>query len=401
IAGLLGCSGAPPADSMGVRDTAGVEIVEHPAGFEESLPKWVVDSTPLVDIGGREEPGHDLHRVGGAARLQDGRIVVINRGSGELRFFDSTGRYLSSAGRLGHGPGEFSDFIASVQVLPGDTLFVLDAQLRRGSFLAPSGEFVRSIPTAQRGERHWVTVSAVLRGGRLLAESREFSEMRETSGPVRRDPFAFVLMTPRDSALDTIAVVPGYEVHPGVVSEGGHEYPALRSLEFGRSTVWATDGIRIVVGTNEPDGIRIYDGGGKLLRIIRSATPPERVTEEHRKRRDQENLARIDQQTGSEQLKEEWRKNALNPRYAETFPYYERLLPGTDGALWLERVRRYNDEGRRYVVHDSAGRAIATVTCPERMRPYEVGSDLIIGLWRDPDDVQHVRVYKVGRSAGW
>ena len=40
-------------------------------------------------------------------------------------------------------------------------------------------------------------------------------------------------------------------------------------------------------------------------------------------------------------------------------------------------------------------RAIAMVRCPDRMRPYQVGPQEIIGLWRDPDDVEHVRVYKV------
>jgi hypothetical protein len=53
---------------------------------------------------------------------------------------------------------------------------------------------------------------------------------------------------------------------------------------------------------------------------------------------------------------------------------------------------------RRYVVYDSSGTAIATVRCPDRVRPYEVGPVEILGLWRDPEEVNHVRAYKVRRE---
>ena len=101
--------------------------------------------------------------------------------------------------------------------------------------------------------------------------------------------------------------------------------------------------------------------------------------------------------SGSEQAKTEWRKNEEDARFAEVFPFYERLLVGKEGSLWVELARRAEDEGRRYVVYDSTGRAVATVQSVERVRPYEVGPDRIIGLWRDPDEVNHVRVYRVRR----
>ena len=66
--------------------------------------------------------------------------------------------------------------------------------------------------------------------------------------------------------------------------------------------------------------------------------------------------------------------------------------------MWLERPRHYDDEGRRFVVYDTTGKAIATVRCADRMRPYQVGPQEIIGLWRDADDVEHVRVYKVNHQ---
>lgn len=394
---LAACTGAgekPPTGSVVVRDSAGIQIVEHPAGYETTLPTWTVESSPQVDIGAGNGPGHDLDLVWGAVRLSDGRIVVLNSGTSELRFYDSTGKYLSASGRKGNGPGEFV-FPALVDRMAGDTLVVLDGQLGRWSLLAPSGRFVRSTTVIRRSERSYVIGSARLSDGRWVAWEYPMREYRETSGPVRRDSFVLVVIGADGTGLDSLVVLPGAEMYPAVGYEGGHEFPTIKSLEFGRETVTVTDGERIFVGSNEPMGIRVFDPSGRLLRAIRSATPPEPVTEEHRKRRAEENVAHLSRQRASEQIKAEWIKNAENARYAKVFPQYERLLVGTDGSLWLERPRRYEDEGRRYVVYDSAGRAIATVNCPERVRPYVVGPDRIIGLWRDPDQVHHVRAYRV------
>lgn len=395
---LAGCAGeSSGGGAIAVRDSAGIEIVEHPSGYEASLPVWSLGA-PLLDIGGREEPGHDLFRVGGGARLADGRIVVINRGSGELRVFDSAGRYQRAIGRRGEGPGEFSNAISWIQVLPGDTLFVLDGQYERGTFFAPSGEFIRIVPAGYHREGSGVRAIGRLADGRLLAADRRFPSTRENDGPVRRDPFAIVVIRPGVPALDTVAVVPDQEIYPTIGFEGGQQFPTIQAPEFGRTTDVATDGRWVIVGTNEPGGIRVYDPEGRLVRLIRSLTPQDPVTVEDRDRRKQENLKRLERQRASEQVKSEWIRNEASRRFATVFPYHERVMPGRDGTIWLERARRYDDEGRRFVVYDSLGRAIATVRCPDRMRPYQVGPSEVIGLWRDPDDVEHVRVYPVIRD---
>lgn len=395
----FGCGGAESQlpEQVTARDSSGVEIVEYPAGYESDLPVWEVAAKPVVDIGERDDPGHDLHQVGGAARLSDGRIVVVNRGSSELRVFDSTGTFLHAIGRRGEGPGEFLS-LGTLQRLEGDSLIVFDSQLRRASLFSPSGLLVSSGSVMEhRRDSSYVLAAARLGDGRYLGTEYRIWDFRETSGPVRREPFALVLLDKTGVVLDTLAVIPGYESYPAVGREGGHEFPTIKPLEFGRTSVHVSDANRIFVGTNEPDGIRVYDSDGSLRRIIRIGKPPESVTEAHRQQRIEENLARIARQGMSEQVKGEWRKNAEDARFAEVFPYYERLLVGTDGSLWVELSRRSADEGRRYVVYDSAGRAVATVQSVDRVRPYDVGPDFVIGLWRDPDEVNHVRVYRVKR----
>ena len=102
-----------------MRDSSGVMIVQH--DLTRRTTACSIDTTPRVSIGVEdgEEP-YMLARLGGAIRLSDGRIVIANRMTHEIRYFDSTGTWIRSSGRKGQGPGEFSDPFY-IQPLRGDT----------------------------------------------------------------------------------------------------------------------------------------------------------------------------------------------------------------------------------------------------------------------------------------
>ncbi|MCH7716498.1 MAG: hypothetical protein IH876_10235 [Gemmatimonadetes bacterium] len=102
-----GCdtTSAPPTPV--VRDSAGVRIVENVEPQWTAETAWRLATEPLVDIGGGDIDEQQLFRVSGTLRLSDGRIVVANSGTHELRFYDAEETYLSSLGGEGGGPGEF------------------------------------------------------------------------------------------------------------------------------------------------------------------------------------------------------------------------------------------------------------------------------------------------------
>ncbi|MDE2980526.1 MAG: hypothetical protein OXU74_04945 [Gemmatimonadota bacterium] len=74
------------------RDSAGIRIVENERPPDDSRLGWTIGPEPAVLIGLLEgkEP-YMLHWATDATRLRDGRLVVANSGSNELRVFDADG----------------------------------------------------------------------------------------------------------------------------------------------------------------------------------------------------------------------------------------------------------------------------------------------------------------------
>ena len=117
-------AGYAPADAgpapIVIRDSLGIRIVEN--DLTCLIETCAVSAQPRVTIGVAEgEEAYELYRVFGAARLSDGRIVLVNQGTQQIRFYDREGRFLSAAGRAGGGPGEFRNAF-HLWILPGDTI---------------------------------------------------------------------------------------------------------------------------------------------------------------------------------------------------------------------------------------------------------------------------------------
>ena len=84
-----GCTDRDRQPRVVVRDSAGVEIVvSHRRGWDTPMT-WRVNAQPTLEIGKvTGEPGYEFDQIAGLVRLDDGRIVVADGGSSEVRFFD-------------------------------------------------------------------------------------------------------------------------------------------------------------------------------------------------------------------------------------------------------------------------------------------------------------------------
>jgi len=92
-----------------MRDSAGISIVESSAPEWAHGTGWTVEPTPVVSIGSADgAPECQLTNVSAVVELSDGRIVVADGGSMQLRTYTPDGRCVRAVGGRGRGPGEFS-----------------------------------------------------------------------------------------------------------------------------------------------------------------------------------------------------------------------------------------------------------------------------------------------------
>jgi hypothetical protein len=119
---------------------------------------------PYVTLGSPNDP--ELVNVGTAvARDSRGRFYATATGSSPVIAFDAKGKFITTIGRRGDGPGEFRR-IAVIDVGVGDTLYVRE---ERGaiSVFAPDYHFVRQLPV----NRSLATDFLALGGGRVVTGS--------------------------------------------------------------------------------------------------------------------------------------------------------------------------------------------------------------------------------------
>jgi len=380
------CRGAEAGPAAVERDSAGVRIVENPAALAER-PLWTVAAEPALEIGLLEgaEP-YQLSQVQSARRLSDGRIVIANGGTHDLRFFDAAGTHLTSAGREGEGPGEFKG-LGLVIVLPGDTLAAYDWNLRRVSFFDPGGGFVRSVgfdypagfptPLGRFGDGAW-----------LCTRAFTFSPGNDGSEIVR-DTVPFLVFDPSGTLRDSIGRFPGTEFY---VRSSGHNAFAS-SLPFGRTTEAAVIGDRFYAGHTARYEIARYTPAGGTELILRLDRAPVAVTADDLARYKAERLADADAT-----FRQQTARNLEDMPYPATFPAFADLMVDPDGNLWALDFSRPGDERRRWVVFAADGRARGAVETPPGLRVLDIGRDYVLGVWQDDLDVEHVRRYELRRT---
>src|SRR5688572_30610366 len=79
------------------------------AVMAQQPPEWRLSARPILQIGEVEgEPEYQLFKAVSSLRLDDGRLVVLNASSNQVRIYDQQGKFIRAIGRKGAGPSEFS-----------------------------------------------------------------------------------------------------------------------------------------------------------------------------------------------------------------------------------------------------------------------------------------------------
>lgn len=368
-----------------ISDSAGIPIVENTAPTWEQEEKWKVAEQPTVDIGALDgDPNYQLYRASSVTRLSDGRIVVANSGTHELRIYSSEGRYLQTIGREGEGPGEFEGSLW-VDRIPGDTLVVWDQGSERISVFSPDGEFVRS-SDVDVGNLFPSVHDAFSDGSLLVDEGFDPSIAAGGDGP-RQDTTTFFRIARDGAWLDTLGSFPSEKKYVLTGSRGFSSF----SIPFSSTTFVAASGDRFYVGTSSRYEITVYDGKGNVGRLIRG---PERMLELNSgdiERYKEERLGRIE----NEDFRADVERMLAEVSFPEALPAFMDLVVDKESNLWVERSRLPGDEQPRWDVFDPGGQWLGTVETPPDFRIAEIGADYVLGIFQDEFDVEHVRMYRL------
>jgi hypothetical protein len=393
---LAFCWAVPSARAQVTRDSAGIRILDNTRPVWSAGREWRLSERPILSIGGGT--GTDsLGRIAAATRLSDGRVVVADESTMQLKFYDAAGRHLTSAGGKGQEPGQFRD-LHTIARLPGDSLAV---ETRHStSIFASSGAVVRTVRFGSFAPHVLQTPFAASLGrfdnGSLVVA--DFPQGKDKPAGARQwVDSASLFLVDRTGALQR-----PLGKAPIVVFAAGEKMPS--PVDFGPQASYASSGRTFYWGFPEQYAIRVYDSAWKLQRIIRRAWTPRSLT-----------AAEIDtyvdgwmqiwsKATGTERAAE--RKKMREDAYPEFLPAYSAILATRAGELWVREPDLTGAPGcwclaglstvpSKWSVFDADGVWAGDVAMPARFIPLEIGADYVLGRSRDTNNVQRVAMYRL------
>ena len=352
------------------RDSGEVRVIDNARPEEGSRLHWVIGPQPAVSIGDVDGEDPYLFRYAwDATRLSDGRIIVADRSTSELRVFDSSGTYLTTWGRLGEGPGEFPRAsLGDVEPWPGDSIVAWYSDAQTISVFDSEGNFGRSFLRPGAGRRPWEVArpELVRRDGTILATVSE----GENAGTIE------VQILNGEGGLHT--------------SLGPHR--SRRALYFSRELKLGLWGDLMVVSTTDRYELKAFANSGTLVRIIRREHVPR--------------VPRPEDIRVSPTLREDLRKaleadmkNVRQSQLEEHFPAFAEIMSDAAGYLWVREYEPPKEAGPAplWTVFSPAGRVLGFVETPAGLKIYEIGVDYVLGHAEGELDVEMIQLWPLVR----
>jgi hypothetical protein len=388
---LTGCAADAPSDTRpyDVRDSVGVEIVTSHRGTWGPEEGWTVVSSPSLVIGQMEgDPAYELSSVRGALRLPDGRVVVAEYRTSEVRFYGPDGRHVRSVGRAGDGPGEFSSLFGIFT--RGDTLFAHDFRQSRITVFDFQGEYLGDV-TLDRSFGLPLEVHPVSNG--YLGVLQGFPEEIPEEFTYSRRLLTYRIFNADGSGLRVVDELPGQEIlFRGSVS-GNVINTVTTTPLIAHSAFQAVVSGRLVAGTTDRFELRVYDEEGELRRLIRAPDRDRPVSGDEWDQVVAEAVAEAEGAEGRRGM----RQLAELRSAPEVRPAYGRFVADAEGYVWVEPYRPAQGRAVPWTVVDPEGSVLGEVELAEGFRPLDIGSGHVLGIVRDDLGVPYVQLYELFR----
>lgn len=391
------CADAARQGQMAIMDSSGVQVVTN------VVPAWrgeALDVELQLTIG--EGPGgadYEFGRVGDAVRLSDGRIVVGDGQTAELKVFGAAGRFLGRVGGQGGGPGEFRS-VWSLHRRPGDSVVVDDRIGRRLTTLDPTFapahtqpihlvEFSRAPSTPGGRPVAGATVYQV-RG--MFADGSLLAAYNPATGRpppietlVTRDTLVLVHVPPGGGPGDSVGIVVGEQRFVYIPSDTG-------AFAFGPTLLGPVESLavaddRFYTGPGERFEIEERAPDGRLVRLIRVCKEPDSIPSEAVERAIDRRLAPLPDEV--REFEEPALRGLPHPTVAPAYLHLQADVVG--GRLW---TREFTPPGslQRWHLFEREGRWLGSVRIPEDVRVLQVGPDWVLAVHTDALGVHSMRL---------
>lgn len=332
---VVACNRTTSRPSVVVTDSAGIRIVESVRPEWGDEPRWTIDPVPMLTIGTEagEEP-HQLYRVQGAHRLANRSIVVANGGTGELRFFDSTGKFLRSVGRHGGGPGEFSE-VSSMYfwVLPDQRLAVSDQFNDRINVFTENGDYETLIRLAKPAATPQAWLVGVFTDGSLLVRGLVGGGILQgPPGSVIENMVTFQRYALTGQHLADLVQVAS---RPRYVHESGGR-TGFPYVPFSQTAIATIQGDGILIVSGDAASLMHYDSTGRVDGSIRWGADERHRTEDVWSRYVEMVLDGIEDQQRRRWYQSYYQEDLPLPEYV---PLADELVIDSQDYIWVRRVR--------------------------------------------------------------
>ena len=380
----LGCDAPADSDMVTVSDSAGARIVTYASLDAAAFP--LIEFEPSVDtIGALDGPEEYFFRLIVSAELVPLGIVTADLLDKELRYFDSNGRFVSSIGGEGEGPGEFEVF-DWMQSLGDSLFFVWDRRVNRltRARLTEAGlSHESSVPGPWSPSNSPIGVLSPVRITVDNARRIPVADLGTLS-----DPFhvvAGVADLDEDPSAEQLREIATVVAEPHYVSRDGMFAPLLfptgHDFFFGDDLLWVQDGM--------DSEFRRVRAEGTLELVVR--LPPERpVTDRDITEFREANLR------GYSGEREAMMRGALDEvPYPSFVPSLRAMAVDEEaGIVWVTGFSTAEEPAPWYLF-DSRGCPVGRVTVPDGNPPLDIEGRRIAVRDRDELDVERILIHRL------
>ncbi|HEX9563432.1 MAG TPA: hypothetical protein VF981_05660 [Gemmatimonadaceae bacterium] len=384
-----------------VTQDSGVLVMEHGPDALDRAPRLVVDSAPVMTVGGAEgDPQYDLTRVSFAVPLTDGRFMAFSRIGNLVMLFGRDGRGERIFGRTGKGPGDWMSF-GDPRRLAGDTLLIIDFGNQRLNWLTADQGVVRTAPLTLSGAMNRLgSVAGFLPGGEAIMHSAGSWGGHQTDS-LNRSLATVVALSPATSSARTIVTLPdliGVEFETNYRGRKAMDWRPLRLSGTALVAVWDSS-IATTSATDTRIDLRGADGA-VLSRIV-LLRPARAVTDAMRASRVELELARLSA-PGMERAVDpgESRRIAREAPFADSLPGFSSLATAPDGTLWAVDAIAPSDSTWSATAFRKDGAIVGRLHVRGRSTPMAFGDGRVIVRTEDEDGVVALLVLAIRFASG-